>query len=420
MTTSSPSTLSPEDAQQRAWRVLLGSFGTFMLLLAAFVVLLQWFLFRSTVPLDVTVTAAQGTIRVEAPNSTEPIAITSFRAGISSDSQVETDASSQAVFSFKAGAQENAIGQITLHRDSSAIIEQARRPRFEFNTHPNLVRLRLASGQVTVFIPQSERLYTIDIVTNQGTIRLAEPGSYNVTMSSSGIDLTVAEGEALLMLIEGEQAIYAGEAAHVANGIITIERAAESMVENNDFEQDFEETWVFYNDTEPGGIAITDFIDGRAALILDRSQTRWPGIALGHGETGIVQDLNLNVAEFDTLAMQIVFEIEEQSLSTCGELGSECPLMVRLNYTDVQGREQTYIVGFYATHNPANGYPLACDTCRTDHIRIATDSWYTYESGNLMDRLPADQKPAELHSFQVYASGHAYRVAIAQADLRGG
>ncbi len=103
----------------------------------------------------------------------------------------------------------------------------------------------------------------------------------------------------------------------------------------------------------PPGSVYNAVIDGRPVVVFDRSQENWPGIRLGHGETGLIQSIEMDVSEYPTLELRATFYVDEQSLSTCGQRGSECPMMFRIDYVDVQGGERAYITGFYALHDPA-------------------------------------------------------------------
>jgi hypothetical protein len=193
--------------------------------------------------------------------------------------------------------------------------------------------------------------------------------------------------------------------------------AERNLIMNSDFAQDFETGWDFYNDREPPGTAYNAVFDGRPVAVIDRSQENWPNLRLGHGETGLVQFLDTDISDHDYLELRATFYVQEQSLSTCGVAGSECPMMVRMVYDDINGTEQVYIHGFYANHDPAQGWPLACATCRTDHERIALNSWYTFESGNLMALLPSELRPARVRQVSFYASGHAYKIYVSEIAL---
>jgi hypothetical protein len=91
--------------------------------------------------------------------------------------------------------------------------------------------------------------------------------------------------------------------------------------------------------------------------------------------------------------------------------------MVRVDYVDENGVEQGWIHGFYVTHNPTLEYPLRCSSCAIDHERIAPDRWHTFESGNLMALLPPELKPATITGLRFYASGHAFKLYVAEMDL---
>jgi hypothetical protein len=176
--------------------------------------------------------------------------------------------------------------------------------------------------------------------------------------------------------------------------------------------------WNAYIDGDPAGNISSGIFQGRQVVTIDRGQERWPDLVLGHGETRLIQVVNADVSNYNSLEIQASFYVQEQSLSTCGEQGSECPLMIRVVYLDSGGVEQVYIHGFYAYLDQGRGWPPLCDTCRSEHERIRMQSWYTY-SDNLFALLPPEQRPQFIKEISFYASGHAYIIHVAQIDLVG-
>jgi len=68
-----------------------------------------------------------------------------------------------------------------------------------------------------------------------------------------------------------------------------------------------------------------------------------------------------------------------QSLAGGGILGSEYPLMVRIDYTDVYGKDQFWVHGFYF-RDPVKGWPTI------NGEKIPPFVWWPYESPNLQEQ----------------------------------
>ena len=61
-----------------------------------------------------------------------------------------------------------------------------------------------------------------------------------------------------------------------------------------------------------------------------------------------------------------------------------------------------------------------CVTCKppNPHQIIPAGTWFTYDSGNLMDILVVDDiKPGRITQITFYASGHSYSTAITDVEL---
>ena len=75
------------------------------------------------------------------------------------------------------------------------------------------------------------------------------------------------------------------------------------------------------------------------------------------------QVIDQDVADYQALRLQLTFRILSQSLGVCGVQGSECPLFLRINYTDENGIRRTWQHGFYATGEISPNTPDACISC---------------------------------------------------------
>jgi hypothetical protein len=410
--------------EKRAWYILLAAFAVFLLLCGSLAYGVYWFVFLSYAPMDITLEASRGTIQMTLPNSEEPIAVTDYRSDIGTGVTIQTDSISQGIVTFADRRTGEPVASITLFRDSQIELVVAQAPRFEFNRWPYIIRIDQQSGHADSLVLElvDDHTASILLMAPQVIVRLSEPGLYITRVSEREATITTREGLASVRSPAADSsAVYLESDARitVATGEEpegTPERV-ENLMTNSLFSEDFAEDWDFYNDREPPGEAYNTVFDGRTVVAIDRSQERFPGEELGHAETGLVQFLNVDVSGYDSLEMRASFYVAEQSLSTCGIAGSECPMMVRMVYEDASGTQQVYIHGFYADHDPTRGYPLACDTCRMEHERVAPNTWHTFESGNLMTLLPNGQRPAYIYQVSFYASGHAYLTYVSEMSL---
>jgi len=182
-----------------------------------------------------------------------------------------------------------------------------------------------------------------------------------------------------------------------------------------------EDNWESYNkgieiEGEPEGQVQWTEIENQPAVVIEREGE-------GHAETGISQQLDADISDFDFLQLYLLLRIEEHNVPVCGTYGSECPVMVRIDYRDAYGANREWLQGFYwllDTSTPGN--PSVCVRCstRNEHIRVSEDIWYPYLSPNLIPLLSQDgQAPTLIKSITVYASGHTYSSAIAEIELIG-
>jgi hypothetical protein len=118
--------------------------------------------------------------------------------------------------------------------------------------------------------------------------------------------------------------------------------------------------------------------------------------------------------------LRATFNIQYQSLAVCGQKGSECPLMLQIDYRDENGVGQRWFHGFYAAENEQLNYPLSCDSCASEHEHVNEKVWYTYDSGNLFNLFPPGKRPVAISNVQFYASGHQYDVYVGEVALLGG
>jgi hypothetical protein len=427
------------DPHRLAWGVLLIAFAAFCLACAAAGFVMNYFLFQSTVPLLSGLTVSRGSVEVIEP--ADPVA-RSVRTptNLTGITQVSTDSQSQAkLFIRDTMADGRLVAVITLHTNASLTLRTAARPRFNWSSSSYFVDLRDVSGRFDVAVVSDlGRDVLVSLRSTQGVlVNLNESGLYAVNMSDTRVQVFSRDGMAVLVPA-GSQVGHVVPAS--GQGVIDVETGAfESrpghvdLLDNSNFTrlspvvssgdaQELLAGWVCNNDPndDPPGSYRSQMAEGVMVLRLERFDA-----ATTHGRTSCVQSfgqtgLDLAANGYDYLALRATFSILYQSLNACGIEGSECPLMLRIDYIDQNGQAQKWYHGFYSINDPQYSYPLQCNSCRQAHEFINPKTWYTFDSANLFSLLPPDQKPAKILAVWFYASGHQYDVQVSEMALLGG
>jgi hypothetical protein len=96
-------------------------------------------------------------------------------------------------------------------------------------------------------------------------------------------------------------------------------------------------------------------------------------------------------------------------------------VIVRIEYVDVNGVDQTWQKGFYASGNVGPDTPDVCVACPpplNEHQRVPFGQIAFYESENLLEKLgQIGVSPAKIKSITVIASGHSFESQIFDLSL---
>jgi hypothetical protein len=131
-----------------------------------------------------------------------------------------------------------------------------------------------------------------------------------------------------------------------------------------------------------------------------------------HGETGLVQRLNRDVSGFRHLWLTALVRVDYADLSGGGTLGSEYPMMLRMNYEGpVENSQPNWAVGFYYSNRDNRVVPDSLGQLWPQ------GEWKRY-AVDLMD-TEASRVPYRLVEFAVEGQGHSYDARIAGLTLVG-
>ena len=426
-----------KDPSRLAWTVLLSALVVFCITATALFLFVRWFLFESTTPMIVTLSVAKDTVVIQ--TSTSEGAERATRE-LSRGVRLTTDSSSQGYVTFTDPYSHEVVATLTLLRDSSVVVGDAVRPRFEFSTRPYMIDVSSLSGNADVdIVPELTRSILFDVSSSGGFVRMDSTGLYALTGGDESVAIFNRAGETVVVNQAAQsRSVPAGMQGLLndEDGLITLSVPMINILPDGRFDtfnpanNELSSAWGCYSQRDdpdsPPGEYRREIVNGRSVMHIVRA-SQPDQSARNHAQTGCLQYLNtvstpLPVTTFNYLEIQATMMIRWQPdmLNACGQRGSECPVMVVMKYVDGSGTEREWRHGFYSRYEQSVGWPLRCDTCAQDHERLNQDTWFTYTSGNLMQLLPEDQRPAAISSIEFYASGHEYEVLISEIALMAG
>jgi hypothetical protein len=417
--------------QRLAWITMLSGLAIFCLFCVSTVLFARWLLFESPTELNVMLHVGRGTVGLASETTSGEQAIRST-AQVKPNASLSTDGDSQGYLAFSDPYSGREIAIVLLRNASVAHLSSASRPRFSLSDNPYDIRITGINGRIEIRVNDDlDRDFRLSLEGPVGEVRIEESGSYWIESTLTSFTVTVRDGSATL-IDHDKHAQHLTSATigtiNAGDPVIQIRPGPIELLPNSTFAESREGNWpVGWSCTTsadvPGKIegqwSFTNE-DGRPILHIVRMGDPEPD----HGETRCLQYLadpeyGHNVLQYSDVRLRATMMINYQQLPACGTLGTECAVMLRMEYRDINGNRMTdWIHGFYAEYTPNLGR-TTCDTCWGEHERINKNAWYSFESGNLLTDLPDDFRPGSIISIQFYASGHQYDVMLSEVSLLG-
>lgn len=420
-----------ENPERLAWTVILASFVTFLLLAVTIPLAVSYIVRYATVRETAQLQPTRGTLMLyPSITSGDPIAITNqsdsgeevtVRGNIQEGNViVATDGSTQGALKLvSAEGTGEVLGTVEFYAGARLEVMRIRRPYFQRSPEPYQVRLRLDKGDARIFTNSGDqRPLRVEIETPHGTVRL-NAGSYNISVDEARTDIIVSVGWAALYHEKANPiTVNSGLRAWMTKDELAQapESAAQNLLRNGNFTPTAvdnipaaQDVWVTSGvavNAEPGKVKFL-LRDGRSvAYFIRQAEDN------AHSEVSITQPISKNVNVYNALTLQLDVNIIRQTVTGAGYLGSEFPLRVEINYTDIYGKELPWRWGFYY-RDPEATYPAVVDG---DKVQQA--QWEHYESPNLLEVWKAQGTPAaRINSIRIYASGHDYQSMISEVEL---
>ena len=394
--------------ERTAWIVLLTAFGSFCLLAVLCPASIYWYIMNATDPLPVELTSVRGIVLVDDAATEFSFSIMDGQTvPLNVTQSVATDNTSQAILTFTDDS------SLTLYGDTSIVLQLAQEPRYGLSNHPTEIGVEVKKGRVRATASRGQADLWFNIQTPDADI-LLDQGSYSVEVNEDLTQVTTRLGQAevnsggeTIILGQGERAVV-GHNTPLSEPL----PAAQNLLADSNFTKEFEDTWEVYQITPIESITTTaEVVNFQNQSVLNLRSEGEDNI---HSEVGIIQMVNKDVRDFQSLRVFAEVRLLDQTLPGGGQLGSEFPIMLNVAYRDAEGNERDWFHGFYYEPPPEN-YILYNQPDNSSE-RIARFIWYPYESVNLLTTL-GPTKPVYIRSIRIYASGWIYDSMVANISL---
>ncbi len=155
---------------------------------------------------------------------------------------------------------------------------------------------------------------------------------------------------------------------------------------------------------------VQEKLDGRELPALEISRNL---SSTDPANTGVRQNLDVGVADEPSLSLTADIKVLEQNLPGGGQLGSEFPLIVRINYYDTFNGYNTRIWGFYIAPSGNGAIPVNPSLVEARAVQVGEWEPLRFDLRGLVPQ------PVRLESIEVYASGQGYRARITNVAIIG-
>ncbi len=398
-----------------AWTVLWASFATFVCLAVGGPLSLRWYLIHSMRPQPNRLEVIAGPVLVQRNEGQAPFGVVQALEVAQGD-QVLTDKNSWALLELFDRS------TVVVYGDTRVRLVETTTPRFRLSREPSRIVLEVTGGSIRVgaALP-SDRDVSFEVVTPHTLAALEEDGSYRVEVTNELTRVTVLYGEATVGQPLGTRvSLEQGRRTEVGLEGMPVPPmpAARNLVRDGSFHEPLGTIWM------TNTVVLSSTVQSPSARIVDddgRSVVQFARLGPDeghHSEASITQRIDQDVRDFDYVSLALNVRLLYQSLSGGGQLNSEFPIIVRLDYKDLWGNENFWTQGFYYQNEagfviPPPGEPTAYGS---PGLKIPQAQWWPYESGNLIDLLGSN-RPVFITSITIYASGWNYEGEVSDVQL---
>ncbi len=401
--------------ERLAWTVLLISFFICVGLVIAIPLAISSFINNSAELDSITLVVQKGTALVRRNSTGDPIGVTPQLElpNIPDDSTIIADESVQASLTVRTPGDKATLLTVQIYGSTSLDITRARTPRYAQSTLSHQVQLKVDTGLIRVTVAGGLDRPVDDQITSPQATMFLEEGAYAIEVTNDETQITVRTGAAVVSAQNTLLPLTASQRTIVRLGSrpAGILKPEVNLVVNGDLSRPLSDTWEITNDLQdPGELSGTVTIQSSGG----QRWAQFDRIGEYHAETRLRQFMNKDVRGFRSLKLHFRVRILDQDVPVCGQAGSECPMMLLLDYKDANGTDSKYLQGFYWAPDPNDLNPNynTSSGMHVEHIQAQRDVPYTYDID-----LMKDLTPSQITAITFYASGHSYHAAVTEIEL---
>ncbi len=403
-----------EGVGRQAWVLLWIAFGTLVLFCIGAPIILRWYIQNATQPHYAEVQTIRGATMVEDGRTGEVTAVvdsTPVQAG----DLARTDEESRANLTiFPETEAFSDLVTVQLRNNGDMVLQRARAPRFNSSSAPHEVDLQLDLGtaRVTANNPD-DRPVEVSVETPHAVIFMANGDDAAITVSNERTEVSDRNGNVRVEAQGQEVQLESGQRVAVELNMPPSppEAGPVNLVTNGDFTQPLTGTWTveaIVDAGDPSSVTYgtVEIVDNgeRTAASIERDGEN--GI---HTETSLIQNIDVDVLDFDSLILRLDAMVISQSLPGGGQQSSEFPLTARIDFVDIDGNPRFWTWGFYSV-DPVANWPIR------DGEKIPPSVWYDFESPDFLTS-PTFPRPQKVTGIRIYGSGHNYHSMVSGIGL---
>ncbi|MGD2144944.1 MAG: FecR domain-containing protein, partial [Anaerolineae bacterium] len=332
-----------------AWIVLLGSFFVCVALSVMTPLSVRRYVRHSRIKQQASLQVQRGPLSVVRGGRGRPVSVAEESDSVLEGSRIMAPnaASGRLMIETLRSTGATPIATVQLYDGTEFVLSSARSPRFAVSPLPHKVDLEMEAGRVRVNVfGNNERSTIVEVHTAHGQVSLEE-GSYEVKINST-TEVTVRYGQAVVVNTTGD-ALSLGPRERALVGTVTIDGplpAARNLIVNGNFQNPLGDGWDTYReqtdpDQPPGEVDVITALVGNE----ERRVAKFYRNASNHAEVGIEQAITYDVRDFTSLELHMAMRIVSQNIlgfGGCGYLGSECPIILRIDYKDEHGTDREW------------------------------------------------------------------------------
>lgn len=416
---------SKKERQRLAWAVLISSFFVCAVITIAIPLTANALVQNLTESLTIFVQANQGTVGLD-DTTGDRTALLAGEGGvvIEPGERVLTGGTASALIAVNPPNDEQLLARLQIYSNTDLTLLEAETPRFAVSDRTHSMMLKLDNGRIRLTIPEfGERPSQLIITTPQSNITIQSAGQYAIIVNNEETQVTVQTGQLVVTAVDGNDPLAL---ADNQRGVVPTDgspagplETERNLITNGDFSQELNRWTIFpwsveRADQPAGHVRVLD-VGNEPRLNISRQ-------GIGQADVQVRQSVNQDVAEVESLRLEVTFRIINQSLEVCGIFGSECPLFLRVNYIDGAGRSNTWQHGFYVFGEPNNDRPDVCTTCdmvQEPHEKLEHLGQEYFYQVDLREEIARQGRipPRFIESFILVFSGHSFEIEVVDIAL---